>query len=481
MRLLHARRWICRLVVLLLGATLLPAAHSAEPGEGFTFLGTIRPRHASEIEASHWSVGAETMDRDFTVYAAWREYLGQLGVKKARIQSGWAKTEKEQGRYDWAWMDEIIPDMAAQGVEPWVCLSYGNPIYPDAGGTGLGGGLPRSEEALKAWDRYVAAFVERYQQYVDEWEIWNEPRTGRGKGAEQYAALVLRTAETIRARQPNATIIFAAGGAFDAVFTEQVLAWLRDQGKLSLMNEVAYHPYSANPDKSYTRVAELQSIVTSIAPAVRLRQGENGAPSAAGSFGALGKENWTESAQAKWALRRLMGDLGRDIPSSYFSICDMHYPDRINTKGLLAVNPDKTVHHAKPSYRAIQHLTAVFDNRLKRVEPDQVKIADADPSRFSVFRYRSDGGGQVLALWRNTDKPDEQPGMENIALTVSDGAFETPVWVDLVSGRVFDFDAAKWKPEGEVYTFSQVPVYDSVVLIADRRIIGPVLQLSPNQ
>ena len=33
------------------------------PGEGFTCLGRIRPRHAREIQSSNWSVGAETMDR----------------------------------------------------------------------------------------------------------------------------------------------------------------------------------------------------------------------------------------------------------------------------------------------------------------------------------------------------------------------------------------------------------------------------------
>jgi hypothetical protein len=173
-------------------------------GSVYPFLGKIRPRHAREIAGSNWSIGAETMDRDYTVYAHWREFLGPLGAKKARIQSGWAKTEKERGVYDWDWMDEIVPDMVARGVEPWVCLCYGNPVYPGGGGTGLGGGLISSEEALQAWERYVAAFVERYGQYVDEWELWNEPRTGRGEGAVQYAKFVTRTAETTRRRQPDA-------------------------------------------------------------------------------------------------------------------------------------------------------------------------------------------------------------------------------------------------------------------------------------
>ncbi len=94
------------------------------PGEGFRYLGKVKPRHARDIRSSNWSVGAETMDRDYTVYKHWKEYLGPLGIKKARIQSGWAKTEKTRGNYSWEWIDEIVFDMVDQGVEPWVCLYY---------------------------------------------------------------------------------------------------------------------------------------------------------------------------------------------------------------------------------------------------------------------------------------------------------------------------------------------------------------------
>ena len=39
-------------------------------------------------ESSSWSVGAETMDRNFTLYSEWSQYLGPLGVKRARVQAG---------------------------------------------------------------------------------------------------------------------------------------------------------------------------------------------------------------------------------------------------------------------------------------------------------------------------------------------------------------------------------------------------------
>ncbi len=40
----------------------------APPAAGWKYLGQLKTRSAKEITASNWSVGAETMDRDFTIY-----------------------------------------------------------------------------------------------------------------------------------------------------------------------------------------------------------------------------------------------------------------------------------------------------------------------------------------------------------------------------------------------------------------------------
>ncbi len=446
-------------------------------GARYRYIGNIRSRHAAEIAASNWSIGAETMDRDYTVYANWREHLGPLGAKKARIQSGWAKTEKQRGKYDWAWVDEIVLDMVDQGVEPWVCLCYGNPIYPGGGGTGLGGGLVSSEQALKAWERYVAAFVRRYAQHVDEWELWNEPRTGRGKGAVQYAKFVIRTAEAIREIQPHAEILFAAGGAFDTQFATEVLEYLREVDKLSLVNTIIYHPYMYNPDESYGSALKLREIAKSFAPHIDIRQGENGAPSRPGSFGAISNNEWTEQSQAKWATRRLLGDLGRDIPSSYFAICDMRYPDRINYKGLLAINEDKTVHHRKLGYHAVQHVTALFDNNVRRIKDFDAQVSDAAKDyEFTVFGYQGSQGA-IVTLWRSNETPGKQPEWEQVTLE-TDCQFEHPVWIDLLSGRVYELDDAMWRVTDRGTNFTELAVYDSVIVVAERKQVGARIDLA---
>ncbi|MBW3631081.1 MAG: hypothetical protein KY464_17550 [Gemmatimonadetes bacterium] len=428
-------------------------------------VGSIQPRHAREIAASPWSVGAETMDRDYTIYRNWRQYLGPLGVKKARIQAGWARTEKERGKYDWAWLDEIIPDIVAQGVEPWVNLSYGNPLYANGGGTLLGAGVPVSEEALNAWERWVRATVQRYGKYVDEWEVWNEPYP-RNPSAD-YANLLLRSAEAIRAAQPHARVLSMALGPVSPEYADSVLAVVAQRNKLQLIDEITYHPYSRNPDQRFGIAAALREVAGRYAPHITIRQGENGAPSAFRRTKALNNSAWTELSQAKWALRRLLGDLGRDIPSSIFSIVDMKYPDEMNMKGLLRANEDLTVAYAKPAYYAVQNLAAIFDDRLERI-PDYGYRARANRT-LSVFGYRDRAtGAQVVTVWFDDEVPSDVNDKTPLDITFEGGRFTDPVYVDLREGRIFDIPDAAWSRSDAGVTFRGVPVYDSPVLIAER-------------
>jgi hypothetical protein len=469
---------------LTIAATATVSARAFEPGTAasdtvsavfqiadWEYLGNVKPRHSQEITSSNWSVGAETMGRDYTIYANWRTYLGRLGVKKARVQSGWAKTEQEKGIYQWAWLDEIIPDMARQGVEPWVCLCYGNPIYPDGGRAAANSPLPSSPEALQAWDRFVGAFVQRYGEYVDEWEIWNEPHH-QSITVESYAAFLIRTAETIRAKQPEARILAMSNAGVGREFTDKVLAVLQAQDKTQLVNEVTYHPYSKNPDSSYSSVLGMRADVSERAGHITLRQGENGCPSER-STKALGSHDWSELTQAKWALRRLLGDLGRDIPSSYFSIIDMHYAeDGINRKGLLFSNDDQTVGHEKQAYRAVQHLTAIFDDSFQRIE--EYPYDQTGARHLSVFGYRhKTTGQQVVTVWFDDAIPSDANTCTPVNLTFSRGRFRDPVYVDLRTGVVRDIPEDHWKTTGDGCSFRDVPVYDSPILIAERARVMP--------
>lgn len=118
----------------LLSLFVVFSGNGQETDVAFPKIGKIKPRNADEIESSNWIIGCETLDRDYANYDAYKEFLVPLGIKRLRIQTGWAKTEKEKGVYDWKWLDHIVNDAVGRGLEPWLQLSYGNTIYESGGG-----------------------------------------------------------------------------------------------------------------------------------------------------------------------------------------------------------------------------------------------------------------------------------------------------------------------------------------------------------
>jgi polysaccharide biosynthesis protein PslG len=63
-------------------------------GPGLKQIGWIATKHARVIESSPWSVGCETLDHDYAKFIVNKDYVGELGLKRARLQSDWAKCEK---------------------------------------------------------------------------------------------------------------------------------------------------------------------------------------------------------------------------------------------------------------------------------------------------------------------------------------------------------------------------------------------------
>lgn len=438
--------------------------------QGWPYLGSIAPRTARQVGSSNLLVGAETLDRGYTDYQAFGPYLGRLGATGVRVQGGWAKTEQTKGVYDWAWLDRIVDDARSQGLKPWLQLSYGNGAYTGGGGSGLGGKLPSSAEALAGWDAWVTAAVKRYKGRVAEWEVWNEPNLA-GIPVADYTDFYVRTASLVRAEQPNA-VIFGQEAGIDVPYAQDFLTRLSQQGKAGLLSGISYHPYNADPDDSWTyqQVAKLQALIAQYAPGGVVRQGENGAPSRPGSYGALGDLDWTELSQSKWILRRLVNDLGRDISTSVFSISDLHYPSKINSKGLLQTNTDKSIRYAKPAFYAVQSVASLLDSSVEPLPDYSWSTTSGTPLTVRAFAKR-DTGRQLVGFWSAAGKPSESTARTSTDLTFRGGDFTDPVLVDLRTGAVNDIPADHWSVQGDTYTFTGMPLYDSPVLIADRSAI----------
>jgi hypothetical protein len=436
-------------------------------GLEFRLLGKIKPRSAKEIVSSSWSIGGETLDRDFGVYANYKKFIGPLGAKAIRLQAGWAKCEQTPGAYDFAWLDEIVNDSIAQGVQPWLEVSYGNKLYPDGGGTGLGGALPKSPQALTAWDNWVRAVVKRYRDRVNEWEVWNEPDLGPSP-AEEYAEFFIRTAEVIRGEQPKARI-YALALAHKVPYAESFLAGVHQRGKLALIDAITVHSYPNNPDDT-RNIDELRAIIARHGQPIAVRQGETGATSKFQENFALKKLPMTETIQAKWNLRRMLAHQGKDVPFNLFTMIDLHYrwggKLDMNYKGLLAAREDQTVAYAKPAYFAAQNVFAIFNDSLVRVT--NFTCTASVTNAVAAFAHASKAGDRVVTLWFKGAMPSDSNAKTLVDFTFHASRFAAPVYADLRTGAVYSIPQANWSRVGDGVVLRQIPVYDSPIVIADR-------------
>lgn len=473
-------------------------------------IGTIRPRSADEIRGSNWTLGCECLDRDFTDFDQYKDYIVPLGIKEIRLFAGWAKCEKEKGKFDFAWLDHCVDWANEHKINVLLDISYGNPIYKGAGGAGLANGTPNTPEGLAAWDHWIERMGEHYKGRVTDYAMWNEPDNGGLNTPAVIADLNVRTARILKRIMPDCRLHGLSLASNKPEVFEACLTEIVKLGGQDLFDTFIYHGYAYNPDSSYGRVEKLIEICARLAPKTKMRQGENGCISEWSDRFALSNWSWSENSQAKWDMRRMLGDLGHGCRSSVYSICDLQYGGPHspyayqNRKGILRANAARQVCQVKKAYYAVQNVVSVFDDSLALVK-DGRRVTTVDRC-VSLYEYVKHGKHPLFTFWDHgpirmrrsitgveVEIPDprlatdedgftvlegERGGIPSDDFTTHPGSFEwsgapfaDPVWVDFFTGAVYAFPAKNQIRHSRGVTFVRVPVYDSPCALAERAAI----------
>lgn len=451
-----------------------------------TAIGKLKTKSLSEVH-NDLVVGCETLDRDYADYHAYKEYLEPLGMRYIRLQAGWAKSEQKVGVYDFAWLDAIIDDAVSRGLEPWLELSYGNPIYPGGGTKFLMGGWPTSKVAIEAWCNWVRAMAERYNGKVHQWEVWNEPDITIRRNnydPQEMVDLAILTSRIIKEIDPSAKIAVYGIASGREVDTADALIGLlaeklRATGEEHLVDWVSYHGYQYEPELSYFIDGDsLRKVLRRHNFDIDIWQGESGAPSVGYKGGALGEYDWSEQTQAKWDIRRMMNDHGNGVRTSIFSISDMNYSanDEVkmkNYKGLLSTDENSRVLRPKMAYYAVQNFVAVFDNLDLSCDIQGVRVDVSNvttPHRKLAYLFSDrESELQSLVLWRGGATPVDGAWSDVVSVEIAAFNCKKPVCVDLLTGIVYKLP---YRKEGNSCIFDAVPYYDSPILICDRSLVG---------
>jgi beta-glucosidase/6-phospho-beta-glucosidase/beta-galactosidase len=178
-------------------------------------------------------------------YEHWREDLSlarELGLKALRWGVPWYKVEPEPGKFDWRWLDEVIPfmveelkilpiiDLMHYGTPFWLTREFANKDYPNAVA------------------RYAAEFSNRYKSLIKWYTPLNEPIINalmcgmRGlwapylKGEKGYLKImmqlargIVRTVNAIKEIQPDAVMVHVEATGLTRSISEDLAALAREE------------------------------------------------------------------------------------------------------------------------------------------------------------------------------------------------------------------------------------------------------------
>lgn len=220
------------------------------------------PLSAPPLDARFFGIHLHRADTTtpwpFVKFGSWR--LWDAGVD-------WAKLEPMRGRWRFDKLDRLMALAQVHEVEPMLTLAVtpawaaARPSEPFVYGAG-GASEPRD---LADWEAYVRQVATRYKGRLRYLEIWNEPKysdieptkgaffSGTVKNLVDLACAAQRTARAVdqdlRIVGPGFT------GAGDRL--ERFLA----AGGKHCIDVVAFHFYSATPEKMQQRIADVRQIM----------------------------------------------------------------------------------------------------------------------------------------------------------------------------------------------------------------------------
>jgi beta-glucosidase/6-phospho-beta-glucosidase/beta-galactosidase len=178
-------------------------------------------------------------------YANWREDLSlvrDLGLQSLRWGVPWYRVEPEPNRFDWRWIDEVLPflvedlkitpiiDLMHYGCPFWLKREFANKDYP------------------KFVARYAAEFAKRYKGLIKWYTPLNEPIINalmcgmRGlwapylKGERGYIKImmqlakgIVRTVEAIKEIDPDTIMVHVEATGLTRTIREDLIALAREE------------------------------------------------------------------------------------------------------------------------------------------------------------------------------------------------------------------------------------------------------------
>ena len=133
--------------------------------------------------------------------------------------------------------------------------------------------------------------------------------------------------------------------------------------------------------------------------------------------------------------------------------------------GLIRSNLLNEFIYKRPAYYAVQHMAGFFDDLV--VPAGEVEHTSNAYRKITVAGFNKQET-PVRLIWYNDRIPDDKLEWDLVNITIKGTSFKDPVYVEMISGKVFDINSADWENRGKDVVLRNLPVWDSVIMIAER-------------
>jgi hypothetical protein len=161
----------------------------------------------------------------------------------------------------------------------------------------------------------------------------------------------------------------------------------------------------------------------------------------------------------------MAGDRLRNIPSSVFTIIDLKYINMLQSFGLIRSNLLNEFIYKRPSYYAVQHMVSFFDDDV--LSFGELESESSSSRKTTIAGFRKDKKSVIL-IWYSDRIPNDEIEWDPVDMKVKNFTFKDPVYVEMITGRVYELDKKDWNVVGNDTGFRNLPLWDSVLMIAEK-------------
>ncbi len=186
------------------------------------------------------------------------ELAARAGAATVREDATWTSIERAGGGYTFGRFDTFDTTLAGKGMSWLPIAAYTHPSHDN-------NATPHTDAGRQGYADYAAATVEHFDlPWIEVYNEFNIAFGDRGDGpadsrADYYFPLLKATYETVKASNPDVTVVGGATASVPLAWLEQLFAL----GGLDYMDAVSVHPYvfPGDPEEAGKMLDDLDALI----------------------------------------------------------------------------------------------------------------------------------------------------------------------------------------------------------------------------